>query len=46
VWLDKALTRKYITKELYGELNELSAEAARLLNFMENNAGHYANKNN
>jgi len=43
VWLDKALTRKYITKELYDELN---AEVARLLNFMENNAGHYANKNN
>jgi four helix bundle protein len=44
VWLDKALTRKYITKLQYENLNELSSEVARLLVYMEFNPGHYANK--
>ena len=43
-WLDKALTRKYITKEKYNALNEMSNEVARLLNYMEHHPAHYANK--
>jgi four helix bundle protein len=44
VWLDKALTRGYITKIQYDHLDELSNEVSRLLNYMEFNPAHYANK--
>lgn len=44
VWLDKALTRKYINRAQYDELNALSDEVAKLLNYMEFNPTHYANK--
>ena len=44
VWLDKALTRKYISRKEYDGLNELSNEVARLLTYMEHNPSHYANK--
>jgi four helix bundle protein len=44
VWLDKALTRGYIDKTQYEELNALSDEVAKLLTYMEFNPAHYANK--
>lgn len=44
VWLDKALTRKYITKKTYDSLNSLSAEVSRLLIYMERNPNQYADK--
>jgi len=44
VWLDKALTRKYISRQKYDDLNALSNEVAKLLTFMENNPAHYATK--
>jgi four helix bundle protein len=44
VWLDKALTRGYIDKTQYAELNALSDEVAKLLAYTEFNPAHYANK--
>ena len=44
VWLDKSLTRGYVTKEIYDALNDLSAEVSRLLIYMERNPKQYADK--
>lgn len=41
VWLDKSLSRKYINRQQYDHLNELSDEVARLLHWMENNPAHF-----
>lgn len=37
VWLDKALTRGYLTREQYDYFQSLSNEVAKLLHWMENN---------
>ena len=44
MWLDKALCRGYITKELYQQLDENANEVGRLLHWMEYHPKHFAVK--
>ena len=41
VWLDKALSRGYLSKEQYEHFQQLSDEVARLLHWMENNPSRF-----
>ena len=41
VWLDKALTRGYINRPQYDDLNDLSDEVARILHWMEHHPEHF-----
>lgn len=44
MWLDKALSRGYIDRDLYDELDQLADEVSKLLYYMEHHPEHYANK--
>lgn len=44
VWLDKALSRKYVSRQRYDELNEMCDEVSRLLHYMENNPSRFCYK--
>lgn len=44
VWLDKALYRKYLSKNTYDKLNKLSTEVARLLVYMQKNVHQYQDR--
>ena len=44
VWLEFALSCKYISKDLYDQLNSVSEDIGRLLHFMINNPEKFLNK--